>query len=1042
MKTKFNGVLTLLLALVVQFSFAQERSISGVVSDGLGPISDITVLVKGTDNGTVTDFDGNYTINAKTGDIIVFSHISYQTMEQVVGASNTVSVTLSDAGNQLEEVIVTALGIKKEKKSLGYAVTNLNAEDIEERATGDIAKILRGKAAGVDIISASGLSGAASSVVLRGLTSFGNNQPLYVVDGVRFNSSTTGSGFNSTSRSLDIDPNNIASINVLKGLSASALYGSAGVNGVIVITTKAGKKGVNKKKKTEVTISAGTFINKIASLPEYTNERGQGYYNAFYNFFGNWGAPFDTPGINNINENGQVPHPYTLNSPVFNDGFPDQDGSFADYRNFKSQENFFDTGVVTNINVNVNGGNEKASFNLSVGNTDDEGFIPGNSLTRKTISIGGNADLTNKLNISSTLNYSDVSFNTPDVFGIFNGLLNTPRNIDLAGFPNQHPLTGEEISFQNSISNPYWLINNTNRNQEVNRTFGQISANYGINDNLSFTYRYGFDISIDERLQYENRGRVAATVNGFFLTSTLRETLNNHTFLLNYDNRFSDDKFGLSVNTGVDLTREEFNFNSTTSTEQTVYSLLEHQFFAEQIAVSLNGARNIPGIFMQFTFDINRYLYLTGSARNDWTSNFVDNSQFYPGLGLSFIPTAAFEGLKSDAVNFLKLRASFGSSASFGPFGLQAGNESFPINQVLGQNSNAFDNGNGAITTNSISSFLANGALGPALVEEVEFGIESKFWKNRINFEISYFNKVTSNLIFNRDLDPSTGFTDSNRNVNEFKVNGIEIEMDVDIIKSEDFSINIGGNFTTNESEVTELEEERFRVTGSGTVGNFLIEGEPVNLLLGTVIATDDDGNFLNNGRSYDIAGEIEIIGDPNPDFITSMFTAINYKNLTLTANLQYRKGGDIYSATAASLLGRGLTTDGDGLNNTGFVLPGINTDTGLENTVVISSGDALFNEYIGGPDQFAIFDGTTIRLQEVALRYTFSKKVLNKTPFGGLSISLIGENLYFDAINMPDGLNFDTNTIGTGVNSNGAGIDTADGPSSKRYGINLKLSF
>lgn len=1037
MKTKFNGFLTLLLVLVVQFSFAQEKIISGVVSDEYGPVGDITVLIKGTDVGTATDFDGNYTIKAKTGDVLVFSHISYKKNEKLIGTENTINITLIEAGNVLEEVVVTALGIKKEKKALGYAVTTIDAADLEQKATGDIAKILKGKAAGVNIIAASGLSGAGSSVVIRGLTSLGNNQPLYVVDGVRFNSSTSGSGFNSTSRSLDIDPNNIASINVLKGLSATTLYGADGKDGVIVITTKAGKNGGNKTKKTEITLTAGTFINKIASLPDFTNERGQGYYDAYYNFFGNWGATFGRPDFGNIDSNGQTSHPYALNSPVFNDGFPDQANSSVDYKNYKSQENFFDTGVVTNLHLNINGGSDISSYSLSVSNTQDDGFVPGNSLNRNTISLGGNADLTNKINISSTINYTDISFDTPDVFSIFTGLLNTPRSIDLEGFPSQHPLTGEEINFQNDGGgvNPYWILNNTNRNQEVSRVFGQLSANYNINENLSATYRYGYDISIDERTSYENRGRAGATVNGNYVTSTLKETNSNHTFLLNYDKRFSDDNIGLSVNTGVDITSQEFTFNSATSTEQTTYGLLEHQFFTEHTSNSSNGLLNRPGVFVQSTFDYKRFLYLTVSARNDWTSNFVDNSQFYPGIGLSFIPTQAFKGLKSTNFNYLKLRANYGSSADFGSGG-------FPINQDLGQNANAFDPGNGPISTNSISTFLANAALGPALIKELEFGLESKFWKNRITLDFSYFKRVTKDLIFNRNLDPSTGFINSLRNVNEFQVDGVEIEFDVDIVKTDNFSINIGGNFTKNNSEVTELEEDRIQVTGVGGVGNFLVEGEPINIFIGTVIDTDENGNYLTDGRSYLTAADTEIIGDPNPDFVTSFFTAIKYKNLSLTANLQYRKGGDIYSQTARSLLGRGLTTDGDGLNNVGYVLPGIDTTTGLENTVVISAGDALFNEYNNGPAQFGIFDGTTIRLQEVALAYSLNKKLLERTPFGAITISVVGENLYFDAINMPDGLNFDTNTIGTGVNSNGAGIDTADGPSSKRFGLNLKLSF
>lgn len=326
--------------------------------------------------------------------------------------------------------------------------------------------------------------------------------------------------------------------------------------------------------------------------------------------------------------------------------------------------------------------------------------------------------------------------------------------------------------------------------------------------------------------------------------------------------------------------------------------------------------------------------------------------------------------------------------------------------------------------------------------DRIEFGFESRFWKSRISLDATYFDRTTTDLIFSRSLDPATGFTDTPRNVNELNVNGIEVELNVKAIQSDDFNVSVGGNFTRNRTEVVELEEDRFQTTAFGSLGNYLIEGEPINVILGDVIATDENGNFLLDGRDYILAEDIAIIGDPNPDYILSTFTNINYKNFSLTANLQYRKGGDVYSSSSRSLLGRGLTTDTDNLNNAGYVLPGINTVTGEENEVVISSGDAFFNLYSNGSDQFGIFDGTTIRLQEVALTYRFSQKTLENSPLGQLSITLLGENLYYNAINIPDGLNIDTNSIGTGVNSNGQGIEGGISPTSRRYGLSVKASF
>jgi len=1039
MKTKLLKTIMLILFGSLSSLFAQERTLSGAIADSTGyPLSGVNIIIKGTATGTQSDIDGNYTINVEQNRTLIFSYIGFKTQEiNTADLTGTLNITLIEDAAKLDEVLVTALGIKKEKKAIGFAVTALKAEDIEQKATGDITKILRGKAAGVNIISASGLSGAGSSVVIRGLTSTGNNQPLYVVDGVRFNSATNGTGFSGTSRSLDLDPNNIETVNVLKGLSATALYGADGKNGVILITTKAGKQGSLMKRKTEVTVTASTFINELASLPNYTNERGQGYYDAYYNFFGNFGAVFGRTDFGNVDANGQIAHPYGLNSSVFQDAFPDLVDSRVDYRNYKSQEDFFRTGIVKNINVNINGGGENIGYNVSLGNLDDEGFMPGNTLRRNTLSVGGNANLSNKINVAATINFSGIDFTSPFTGPIFGSLYNTPRSIDLEGWPSQHPVTGEEISFQATSRNPYWVLNNTKIEEDVSRTFGQLSASYAFNDWISASYRYGMDVSIEQRKLYENRGNINGDL-GSLTTSTRRQDLTNHSFLVNFDRRFLDDAIGVTLNTGVDLSRTEETFEATSSTNQTVFGKVEHDFFAEQTATSSRYTLNRPGVLGQLTVDYGNFVFVTASARNDWTSNFINNSQFYPGVGVSFIPTEAFDALKGDGLNYLKLRANYGSSADFDVFGLN-----YPTFQTITTNSNAFVTANGeVIATDNIDNLLANKELGPALIKEFEFGIESKLWKNRISIDASYFKRITSDLIFNRQLDPSTGFTSTPRNVNEFQVDGIEIEMNVTAIESDNFSWDIGGNFTKNDSEVTELEEDRFAVTTSGTVGNYLIKGEPVNVIMGSVIATDEQGNYLLDGRDYILAEDIEIIGDPNPDFVASMFTAIRYKNVSLTANPQYRQGGDIYSSTARSLLGRGLTTDTDGLQNAGYVLPGVIADTGEPNDVVISSGDAFFNLYNNGSDQFGIFDGTTIRLQEIALSYRFSSKTLEKTPLGSLSISLVGENLYFNAINIPDGLNIDTNAIGTGVNSNGAGIETGISPSSRRYGVSVKASF
>lgn len=644
--------------------------------------------------------------------------------------------------------------------------------------------------------------------------------------------------------------------------------------------------------------------------------------------------------------------------------------------------------------------------------------------------------MSNNFTVSSTLNYSTSTFKAPLQSAIYDALFNTPRSINLAGWPNAHPITGEEISFQNSVSNPYWMLNNSGYLEGVNRSYGNIRAVYTFNDKLSATYSYGLDNSVVQRRSHINRGDVFGGL-GQLSTENTRTTVTNHTLMLNYNNRFSEEKFGITLDGGADVFQRKSNYAFASSTNQIQTSVLEHQFFEEHSAGSSRVTLNRPGLFTQLIADYKNFIYLNASGRVDWTSNFIENSIFYPSVGISFIPTSAFSGLRSDNFNYLKIRAGYATSADFDV----PGGSAYPVYQGVNVNTRPFISENeGLIATNSISGFLGNTALEPALLEEYEIGLETKLWKNRISLDAAYFNRITNNLIFSRILDPATGYETTPINVNEFKAWGVELDLSVDVIKNQNITWNVGGNFTSIRTEVTEIDEQ-FAIASFGTVQNSMIQGQPLRVLTGTVIATDEDGNFLTNGRQYLIGDDPEIIGDPNPDFVTSFFTTFRYKNFSLSANVQWTQGGDIYSATARSLLARGLTTDTDGLNNVGYVLPGINANTGEPNTVIISSGDAYFNEYANGPDVFGIFDATSIRLQELSLRYAFSPKQLERSPFGNLSIAIVGENLYFKAINMPSGVRVDTNTIGLD-NPNALGIESQIGPAGRRVGLSIKASF
>jgi TonB-linked SusC/RagA family outer membrane protein len=1080
MKTRFTGILTLLLALVVQVTFAQEKTVSGTVYEASGaPLPGASVVVRGSTVGTQTDFDGNYAIKASVGDVLVFSYVGMEPKNVTVGASNTINVTLEE-GLQLEEVIVTAQGIKREKKALGYAVAEVGSDQLEQRAEGDVARVLSGKASGVQITQQSGLSGSGTSIFIRGLSTFsGSNQPLFIVDGVPFNSdtNTTGdidndsgnnfvTGNNGSSRFLDLDPNNIENINVLKGLAAATLYGTQGRNGVILITTKNGAAGVSNKK-FEVTFSSSFFQTEIASTPDYQNEFGNGFDQAFGWFFSNWGPAFRPDGIDGflqdgtIRSDGTVRHPYSTAS--FRRDFPEFAGVRYEYKPYQNVERFFRTGQVAQNNLNLSGTSTdgKMAFNMSLGHLEDKGFTRGNKLTRNNFGLGGRAELSNNFTISGTLNYARTDFVSPPVaagdgntvFGgggssVFSNVFFTPRSVDLMGLPFENPRDGSSVFYRqnNSIQNPNWTIANAQNRQISNRIFGNGNIQYTINNNLNLNYRVGIDVATEDNTDQQNKGGVndnAAIRSGFYRTWTNTTTIWDHNVVLNGQYSLSED-IGMTFNTGATTRRELFDRTGVASTGQVVFDVFRHFNFELQDEIQFSQERNIIGVYGQADFDYKRFLYLTVAGRNDWVSNLsVDNrSIFYPSASFSFIPTSAFEGLKNNKVlNYLKIRGGVGTSANF-PTG-------FPVASQLTLDVQRFrdDESGKDVIVNTTSSFKENPDLEPETSTEFEVGIESTWLNSRINLQASYYFRVTEDLIVNRDLDAATGFTSTQTNIGEIETKGVELDLNVDVFKPVNpsgFNWNINANWTINESEVTDLGENSEQVivfAGFNNLGNAAIEGKPLGVLIGSRVARNDNGDFLVDSQGNYVFEEGQfVIGDPNPDWTLNISNSFSYKGFTLSSLINYTHGGDIYSQTIATLLGRGLIKETANRRET-FILPGVQQSNGQPNTVQINNSGFYFDNVLFGPSELQVYDGSVIRLQEVSLSYSVPKSFLDKTPFGSLSLTASGFNLWFDAINTPDGANFDPNVAGLGV-GNGRGFDFLNGPSSRRYGLSIKATF
>mgnify|MGYP006138172891 FL=1 len=1087
MRTKFSGILTLLLAFVVQLTFAQEKTISGTVSDNSGlPLPGVNIIVKGTNSGTQSDFDGNYTVNADVGQTIVFSYVGFNSAERAVTAvTNFINLQMSEDAAVLEEVVVTALGIKKEKKALGYAVSSISEEEIQDNPETDLTRVLQGKTAGIEITTSNGLSGSANKVIIRGMNSFsGNNNALYVVDGVPYSSDANAAGNfvdgnSGSSRSFDIDPNNIENIDILKGLAATTLYGTQGRNGVILITTKTGSGSANMKAKQEVEISTSYFFNEVASLPDYQDQYGGGFDQAFGWFYSNWGPGFYEDGlggyggdtaINGTNTvpgatSGSVAHPYST-SAFLASNYPDYQATFfeanGDNKRYEwkprnSVEQFFRTGGVASISTNFRGRSEdnKYNYGMSFGHVSDEGFTPGNEISRTNLTVSGGAKLTNKLNVRGSMTYTKTDFKTPPVaasFGsstggsgssIFGDLFYTPRSIDFYELPYELP-DGGSIYYRddNAIQHPLWTVQNAKFSQKVNRVNGFAALDYNFNDNLNLMYQGSVDTYSENNVNSQNRG---GTTGSIITDSGIYETWNNTNFIEDHNLAFSGNNYSfvndqLNFNFLVGATSRNTRYDriGVNSSDQQVFDFFAHEGYVNHGYIEYHEERNIIGLYGTLGFDWNNWIFVNFAGRQDWVSNTEkNNTLFYPSTSLSFIPTSAFPSIRSDDfLNYMKLRAGYGTSANFAT--------GYPTVTGLSLNTQGWIN----TTSNTTNSFVGNPNIKPELFTELEYGLEAKLF-SRLNIDFTYYTRVTNDLIIQSAPIPlSTGAGFTSTNIGEIESWGIEAIVGLDVLKrSEGFNWNIGVNFTKNESNVTDIGDNDIIIyEGFTNLGNGARVGYPLGSIFGSSIARDENGNLIVDGIGNYVSTEVDdegilpFIGDPNPDFVMNYTNTFSYKGWSLNLSVQHTSGGDIYSTTIATLMGRGLTTDTEDRLST-YILPGV-TATGEVNDVQINNSNFYFDNGFASPaNELSVYDASVVRLREVSFGYSLPSKMLENTPFGKVVFKASAYNMWYDAYNTPDGINFDPNTTALG-DSNGQGFDYLTGPSSKRYGMSVNVSF
>ncbi len=1046
-------------------SFAQDRTVSGQItsSEDGSTLPGVNVVVKGTTQGGVTDIDGNYKITVpEDGGTLVFSFIGLESQEMEIGSRSIIDMQMASDVRQLSEVVVTAMGVEREKKALGYAVTTLGKEQIQENADNDIGRILNGKVAGVQVTATSGVAGTGTNIVIRGYTSIsGSNQPLWIVDGVPFNSGTNSQGnftdgaLNTSSRFLDLDPNNIENMTVLKGLAATVKYGQQGRNGVIIVTTKTGG-GKQQNQGFEMTLNQSVFATKIASLPNYQNTYGNGFHQNFGFFFSNWGP--------NFNQLDSVNHPLSaLQDPELAAAFPEfQDAQYA-YKPYDNVEEWFRTGISSTTSLNISGGNETSRVSANVTYANETGFTPGNELSRFNIGLGGSTQLSNRFSLTSSFNYAVTDMTTPpiapssgsnpsgDGLSIFANVFYTPRSVDLNGLPFESPVDNRSVYYRsgNDIQNPNWSAKYTAASNQVQRFYGKSGLKFDITDNLYVHYRLGIDTYSEKQEYVVNKGSVQNDdyINGLYRTTNITNSILNQDFIIGYNSQLSED-FHLTVLAGAQDRVDRFEQTGIESTNQLVFGMIHHSNFTTQSGTngftgrSMHRIRDehIFGVYGDVSLDFRNFLFLNLQGRNDWASTLEQENRsiFYPSASLSFLPTEVFSGLQSNTLNYLKIRTGFGTSAGFP--------NPYRTRTLLSNNARGFlDGGGNPVSTNGVSNTLGNPNLRAELHQEIEVGVEARMFNNRLSVDLSLYRRTTNDLITTAPIDPATGFRRTEVNIGRIVNNGIELGMNYTVLQlNNGLTWDLGLNYFLYRTIVTDLGDiglEEIPIAGFTNLGNFAIKDQPFSVMQGSRIARDDNGNRIVDATGgYLVDEEIGIIGDPNPDFNISFITGVSFKGFRLNGQFEWRQGGDVYATTVGTLLARGLTEDTNFDRDQSVILPGVLAD-GRPNDIQISPTTAYFSNTGIFFDELMVYDGTTLRLRELSLSYSLPSSLLEKLPFGNVSFTLRGENLWFNAVNMPKHTNFDTDVLSVGV-GNGLGFDFLTGPSAKRFGGSVTITF
>ncbi len=985
-------------------TYAQTVTLKGKVTDEKGePIAGASVKIKGTNAGSVTNTGGLFSLNYNGQGTLIVTAIGFTAHEVKLTGQAQVNVTLADDNKVLNEVVVTALGIKRDKKILTYSTQEIKGESLTQSKEPNLVNAIAGKAAGVQVTSSSGTPGSSSRIVVRGGSSFfGDNQALMVVDGVPVDNSETGN-LNSgpgTNRIADIDPSIISNINVLKGAAATALYGSKGANGVIIITTKNG--ALNKKPL--ITFSSD-FSAEKPLLPQIQNKYSLGTNGNYYDGVTqktstSWGARMDTLKIN-----GQP-------AKVYN-----------------QSDLFFKTGHTYNNTINIGGGGTASTYLVSYSNLNQQGTVPTTKFLRNTFFAKYSAQVLKNLNTTFQLNYTNSQNDRlPEGYALESPvwtIFTAPVSYNLQPYLNAD---GTQRLYRFSRNNPYWVLDNIKNHSGVNRFLPTFTADYKPLPWLTVTERFGADV-YTEMDRYHESTQSVSNPNGRLVDNNTTFRQYNNDFMVSANKQFGD--FNLDVLLGNNIFSSYSENTYANGVGLTVPGLYNMASASTVTYKEASYLQRKVGFYLQSNIEYKRFLVLSLTGRYDGNSVLSTDHNFYPygSAATSFIFSEFFSPEFSKVMNLGKLRVSYGTvgnDGSISPYSLLTAYNSATIRNLTFP----YAGQSGFL----ISDVLGNANLKSERINEFEAGFEAGFFNNRISLEASFYSKKTiDGIIPSVSIAPSTGYAATSVNSAVMRNRGIEVLLNASPVKSRDFSWDLTLNFTRNRNKVLSIYKDQQQL-GNGFTN--IIVGQPYGVIYGTRYARNAAGKLLIDDSGLPYADDNQgIVGNINPNWLGGINNNFRYKQFNFSFFFDIKRGGDIQNNVDGYgyFYGTPKVTENRGPR----VVDGVNATTGQPNTIAVN-GQAYYQR-ANSVLESVIQDGSYVKLRNVSLGYTLKPSWLSKSPFKSATFSVTGRNLWIHAPHFTGG---DPEVSSFGSSNGSQGIYSFSTPTSKSVDFSLKVTL